>query len=58
MSNHVEDAAAYLRAVSVATANSTLAELPLRLTEIARNLEAIARGAEIALTRAPEVDDF
>lgn len=43
----VAEASSYLEAVSVGIRQSTPAELPARLHEIARNLEALAADAEL-----------
>lgn len=54
----IDDARLYLQAISGSLRFSTLAELPDRLREIARNLEAIARGAEYDLNHVEEPDDY
>lgn len=56
--SRIEEASSYLEAVSVWIQKSTLAELPLRLREIARNLESLAHGAEIELSKPKEPDDY
>lgn len=56
--SRIEEASSYLEAVSVGIQKSTLAELPLRLREIARNLESLAHGAEIELSKPKEPDDY
>ena len=55
--NRIAEASSYLEAVSVGIRQSTPAELPLRLEEIARNLESLAKEARYALNVVPEIDD-
>ena len=54
----LEEPLAYLDAVSVGIKHGAPAELPSRLREIARNLEALAMTAENYLTVTDEPDDY
>jgi hypothetical protein len=54
----VAEASSYLEAVSVGIRQSTPAELPQRLHEIARNLDVLAADAERELQRIPEITDY
>ena len=54
----IDDARLYLEACSGSLRKVTLAQLPSHLREIARNLEAISRGAEYDLNHVEEPDDY